>query len=86
MLQSITFPVCLILFTEGAKLLQVQCKTLIQKILTLDRMDAVMDLPLPRRLKLFLLSEDEKAEGNPGERPSIKDTTNSQENATEEPT
>ena len=45
-----------------------------------------MELPLPRRLKLFLLSEDEKVEGNPGETPSIKDTTNSQENATEEPT
>ena len=47
-------------------------------------MDAVMDLPLPRRLKLFLLSEDENVEGNPGERPSIKeDQADSQENTTE---
>ena len=45
-----------------------------------------MDLPLPRRLKLFLLSEDEEVEGNPGERPPIKDLANSQQNATEEPT
>ena len=49
-------------------------------------MNAVMDLPLPRRLRLFLLSQDEKVEGNPGERPSVKDPENSQENDTDEKT
>ena len=35
-------------------------------------MDAVMDLPLPRRLKLFLLAQNDK-EGHPGNTPPMKD-------------
>ena len=55
-------------------------------MLTLERKDAVRDLPLPRRLKLFLLSQDENVEGNPGKRPIEEEPTDSQDSATEKPT
>ena len=40
----------------------------------------VLNLPLPRKLKVFLLSPDERAEGHPGERPPI---TNEKEDSVE---